>query len=83
MNRPYKYTQQGRLVIQPPLQKSTTGVADITRLKTPFSHPYRGTLCRNTLGRAAGTAAPTEALEPPLQLNSVVVYHDFHDHKCR
>jgi hypothetical protein len=36
LNRPYKYTQQGRLVIQPPLQKSTTGAADIT------SRPYRG-----------------------------------------
>jgi hypothetical protein len=36
LNRPYKYTHQGRLVIQPPLQKSTTGTADIT------SRPYRG-----------------------------------------
>jgi hypothetical protein len=36
LNRPYKYTQQGRLVIQPPLQKSTTGAAENT------SRPYRG-----------------------------------------
>ena len=87
LNRPYKYTQQGRLVIQPPLQKSTTGAADITsrpyrghcrggwKHQPPLqralqgrseNRPYRGTLCRNTLGRAAGAAAPTEALEPPL-----------------
>ena len=88
LNRPYKYTQQGRLVIQPPLQKSTTGAADITshpyrghyrggwKHQPPLqralqgrsgNRPYRGTLCRNTLGRAAGAAAPTDALEPPLQ----------------
>jgi hypothetical protein len=108
LNRPYKYTQQGQLVIQPSLQKSTTGAADITsrpyrdttgaakNTNRPYrvhcrggwkhqpplqsalqgrseNRPYRGTLCRNTLGRAAGVAAPTEALEPPLQLNFVVV----------
>ena len=84
MNRPYKYTQQGRLVIQPPSRpyrsplqgrlktlaaptEGTVGAAENT------SRPYRGTLCRNTLGRAAGAAAPKEALEPSLQLISVVV----------
>ena len=47
--------------------EGTVGVAENT------SRPYRGILCRNTLGRAAGAAAPTEPLEPSLQLTYVVV----------
>ena len=85
LNRPYKYTQQGRLLIQPPLQKSTTWAADITsrpyrghcrggwKHQPPLqralqgrsgNRPYRGTLCRNTLGRTSTPTAPIEALEP-------------------
>ena len=76
-------------MIEPPLQIHIVGAASDTAAPTegtvgaaentrrPYrghgNRPYRGTLCRNTLGRAAGAAAPTEALEPPLQLTSVVV----------
>jgi len=64
-SRPYRGRCRGGWKHQPPLQRALQGRSG--------NRPYRGTLCRNTLGRAAGAAAPTEALEPPLQLNSVVV----------
>ena len=62
-SRPYR--GQGGWKHQPPLQRELQGRSG--------NRSYRGTLCRNTLGGAAGAAAPTEALEPPLQLISVVV----------
>jgi hypothetical protein len=58
---------KGRLILPATPTEGTVGAAENTNC------PYRGTLYRNTLGRAAGAAAPTEALEPPLQLTSVVV----------
>ena len=80
-SRPYRSPLQGRLILPAAPTEVTVGVAENT--SRPYrgtagaaentNRPYRGTLCRNTLGRAAGATTPTEALEPPLQLNSVVV----------
>ena len=64
-SRPYRGHCRGGWKHQPPLQRALQGRSE--------NCPYRDTLCRNTLGRAAGAAAPTEAFEPPLQLTSVVV----------
>ena len=50
-SRPYKGHYRGGWKHQPPLQRSLQGRSG--------NRSYRGTLCRNTLGRAAGAAAPT------------------------
>ena len=60
-SRPYRGHCKGGWKHQPPLQRELQGRSG--------NHPYRGTLCRNTLGGAADEAAPTEALESPPTVN--------------
>ena len=50
-SRPYRGHCRGGWKHQPPLQRALQGRSG--------NRPYKGTLCRNTLGRAAGAAAPT------------------------
>ena len=68
-SRPYRSPLQGRLILPVAPTEDTVWAAENT------SRPYRGTLCRNTLGRAADAAISSETLEPPLQLICVVVMH--------